>query len=76
MNSLVSPLYSTWMIGLVALSMILNGQSVFTGRRQLPGSVKVAQGTARGRLTLHVGLDLGVTKLATDETLGVKDGAG
>ena len=29
-NSLVSPLYSTWMIGLVALSMILNGQSVYT----------------------------------------------
>lgn len=84
MNCLVSPLNSTSMMGLVALSMILKGQSAREGRKMSahhsrspprlppPPLFNYEHGEA---LTLHVGLDLSVGEPATNEAFGVEDGA-
>ena len=48
---------------------------VLVSFRREGGRRRGCRGAGEGTLTLHVGLDLGVTKLATDETLGIKDGA-
>ena len=66
------------MMGLVALSITWNEKSEKTGKAwasDVSDEVRVAEDWGKVmELTLHVGLNLGVGELASNEALGVEDG--